>query len=395
MNNPELTTMLEWLKENEAEFDDIYFKEYDDNERGVHSKNVIAKDKNVIKIPKKLIIHSEMPSKYGLLMEQYDIETPKKELDKLVLFMLEDMKNTNSFYKPYYDILPDNLSHLPIFWTDEEIENLENSHFVSHILNRQKMLESNYKKLSKIPNFSKEFSFGDYCKVRSLVGSRNFALNINDKNVSAMVPLGDMFNHDMEPDVRWTFDKDLDSYVMRANRSISKSHPITDSYGKKSNKDYLLYYGFTSDGNDIDSKTFIDLDYDLISTEKKDLINKEQNYFLERKINSKENQRLLSQLRIICADIKEIKYIIENHSEDTLVHFISKQNEIKALNLFLEILRKEKKNYKTSLDDNIKLLKDEENINKKSALNIIVLEKETINILERNIKKILNDNMFN
>ena len=78
MNNPELTTMLEWLKENEAEFDDIYFKEYDDNERGVHSKKVIEKDKNVIKIPKKLIIHSEMPSKYGLLMEQYDIQTPKK-----------------------------------------------------------------------------------------------------------------------------------------------------------------------------------------------------------------------------------------------------------------------------------------------------------------------------
>ena len=242
MNNPELTTMLEWLKENEAEFDDIYFKEYDDNERGVHSKKVIAKDKNVIKIPKKLIIHSEMPSKYGLLMEQYDIQTPKKKLDKLVLFMLEDMKNPNSFYKPYYDILPDNLSHLPIFWTDEEIENLENSHFVSHILNRQKLLESNYKKLSKLPNFSKEFSFGDYCKVRSLVGSRNFALNIDDKNVSAMVPLADMFNHNMEPDVRWTFDNELDSYVMRANHSISKSQPITDSYGKKSNKDYLLYY---------------------------------------------------------------------------------------------------------------------------------------------------------
>ena len=81
MDNPELTRMLEWLKENKAEFDDIYFNEYDNNERGVHSKNDIQKDKNVIKIPKKLLIHSGRPSKYGNLMDEYDITTPKKKLD--------------------------------------------------------------------------------------------------------------------------------------------------------------------------------------------------------------------------------------------------------------------------------------------------------------------------
>ena len=101
--------------------------------------------------------------------------------------------------------------------------------FIDDIISRRKTFYDNYKKLSTLPGFS--YTFDDYCIIRSLVGSRNFGLNIGGDHVIAMVPLGDMFNHDIPADVKWSFDNSLDSYTMRANHSIKKGLQISDSYG--------------------------------------------------------------------------------------------------------------------------------------------------------------------
>ena len=393
MSNPKLERLLLWLKENGAEFDNIFFREYSHNERGVHSKKSIKKDSLVIKIPKKLIIHSDRPSKYGNLMDEYEINIKKKNLTKLVLFMLDDMKDDDSFFKPYYDILPEDLSHMPIFWSDEELLFLENSHFLSSITDRRKILENNYKELCRLPDFSKKFTFGDFCTVRTLVGSRNFGLNIDGNHVTAMVPLGDMFNHERPPDVKWTFEQNLDSYTMRANHDIKHGQAITDSYGKKSNNEYLLYYGFTTPDNDYNCKTLVDLDYneniDTDSEIRKSFINENQKYFLDKNMDSDDINRLLSQLRIINANIQELNIIVEKYSDKNFVPPISKRNEELVIKSFLKILKKEKENYGTSISENKKLLSKDIDNNKQQALNIILGEKNNIKFLEKNIEQLL------
>jgi hypothetical protein len=393
MSNPELDRFLFWLKENNAEFEDIFFKEYSHNERGVHSKKPIKKGSIVIKIPKKLIIHSNRPSKYGNLMDKYEINIKKKNLTKLVLFMLEDMEDDDSFFKPYYDILPEDLSHMPIFWNDDELSFLENSHFLSSITDRRKILEDNYKELCRLPGFSKKFTFGDFCTVRTLVGSRNFGLNVDSSQVTAMVPLGDMFNHERPPDVKWTFEQNLDSYTMRANHDIKHGQAITDSYGKKSNNEYLLYYGFTSPDNDYNCKTLIDLDCQIDNDPdyelRKRFIDDNQKYFLDKNWNSIDINRLLSQLRIINANIEELHLIIEKYSDTIVIPPLSKRNEKLVLQALLKILKKEKDNYGTELGDNLKQLKNNLKKNQREALNIVVSEKNNIKFLEENIKKLM------
>ena len=382
---------FDWLKEGGSEFDDIFFEEYD-NERGVHSNKNIKKNSLVIKIPRKMIIHSNRPSKNSTLMEKLDI--PNKNIHKLVLFMLEDMESGESFFQPYYDILPDDLSHFPIFWTEEELLFLENSHFIDDIINRRETFYNNYKKLSTLPDFS--YTFDDYCIIRTLVGSRNFGLNINGERVIAMVPLGDMFNHDIPADVKWSFDNSLESYTMRANHSIKKGHQISDSYGKKCNSKYLLYYGFMVGDNDINCKTLVDLQYnkdiDKLSNLREPLIQANQKYLLDS--NWESNNKLLSQLRIINADLGELKYIINKYSDSSIIPPISKKNEMKTLESFFEILKKEKDNYGSSIDENKLELNRNENPNKKTALQMIIREKENIKYFEKNLEKLLKNLLF-
>ena len=70
-----------------------------------------------------------------------------------MIYMLIDMKNSNSFFKPYYDILPTNLSNMPIFWTDEELALLEGSYMLQQIEERKKAIENDYKLIKSIyPN---------------------------------------------------------------------------------------------------------------------------------------------------------------------------------------------------------------------------------------------------
>jgi len=382
---------FDWLKQGGSEFDDIFFKEYG-NERGVHSNKKIKKNSLVIKIPRKMIIHSNRPSKNSYLMEKLNI--PNKNIHKLVLFMLEDMESGESFFQPYYDILPNDLSHFPIFWTDDELLILENSHFIDDIINRRETFYNNYKKLSTLPDFS--YTFDDYCIIRTLVGSRNFGLNIHGEQVVAMVPLGDMFNHDIPADVTWTFNNDFDSYTMQANHSIKKGLQISDSYGKKCNSKYLLYYGFMI--GDMNCKTLVDLQYnkdiDKLYNLREPLIKDNQKYLLDSNWCSMEVNKLLSQLRIINADLEELKYIIDKYSDSSIIPYISKKNEKRTLESFFEILKNEKDNYGSSMDENNLELNKNINLNKKTALKIIIREKENINYFEKKIEELLNDLLF-
>lgn len=350
------------------------------------------KNSLVIKIPRKMIIHSNRPSKNSYLMEKLNI--PNKNIHKLVLFMLEDMESGESFFQPYYDILPNDLSHFPIFWTDDELLILENSHFIDDIINRRETFYNNYKKLSTLPDFS--YTFDDYCIIRTLVGSRNFGLNIHGEQVVAMVPLGDMFNHDIPADVTWTFNNDFDSYTMQANHSIKKGLQISDSYGKKCNSKYLLYYGFMI--GDMNCKTLVDLQYnkdiDKLYNLREPLIKDNQKYLLDSNWCSMEVNKLLSQLRIINADLEELKYIIDKYSDSSIIPYISKKNEKRTLESFFEILKNEKDNYGSSMDENNLELNKNINLNKKTALKIIIREKENINYFEKKIEELLNDLLF-
>ena len=103
--------------------------------RGVYIKEDVCRGTEIITIPRKLIISCDMgcniPLSEGLSNDPSDFEKYKHIY--LANFLLEDMEKEDSFYKPYYDILPQDISNIPLLWTNKEINSLHGSYFVSFL----------------------------------------------------------------------------------------------------------------------------------------------------------------------------------------------------------------------------------------------------------------------
>lgn len=74
-------------------------------------------------VPRSCLITVEMgrstPIGQTISLANLDLDAPKHVY--LMVFLLVDRKNPDSFFKPYYDILPPKLSNMPIFWNQEEL----------------------------------------------------------------------------------------------------------------------------------------------------------------------------------------------------------------------------------------------------------------------------------
>ena len=150
-----------------------------------------------------------------------------------------------TFWDPYYEILPKKVNHIPIFWT-KELYYLKGSPLLLEIRDRVKSTRAEYNKLKKSEVPIKEYgiTFNEYKKIRSLVSSRNFNLSIDGKQSTTMVPLADMLNHNSNADTNWTYNNQLNSYQMTMKNNVKKGNEVSDSYGRKTNDKYFLYYGF-------------------------------------------------------------------------------------------------------------------------------------------------------
>lgn len=246
-----LTNFMNWSKKNGALFPDVNFKIYGKNERGVHSTSKIRKGTTIIKIPLNMIIHDGLGEKTPIgdkITKLNHGRINNFSIIMVVIFILTTIK-TNGFFKPYYDILPKDISNFPIFWSDSDYKILTGSHMLYMIRQRQKSFIEDYQTIIDICPEFKQWTLKEFLWARTIVGSRNFGININGVSRTAMVPLSDMLNHDPDPKVKWNFDnKDL-YFKMKSNESFTKNTAITDTYGNKCNSQYFLYYGFAQSHN--------------------------------------------------------------------------------------------------------------------------------------------------
>ena len=339
MNNYEI--FLNWAKENGAMLSDLSLQEYDNSERGVHTKGGIRKGKTIVGIPLKLIIHDGIceKTKYGEIIKKNSRLFKNLKILLVMVFILETNKEGN-FYKPYYDILPRNTKNFPIFWSKDDILMLGGSNLINEIITRQNHIMDDYNNMCKIiPEFKEKYSPRDFIWARTVVGSRNFGIDIDNVHRVAMIPISDMLNHDSDPDVKWFFDNKTRQFRMVSNRYLKTKKAVTDTYGMKSNLKYLLFYGFTIKDNTEDV-LYINIVHGKQNKQLKDSILSNVNGYLNKNHNSELFQTILTFLRISVSD----ESILRKHKH---VNFYqnpySLKNEkltIKALKIYLITLLK-------------------------------------------------------
>ena len=371
---------LTWLNKNGAVFPDIYFQTYKNGERGVHTKTSIPPHQTIIKIPRSLLIYSGMgentPWGKKVLAQPKGISAI--DLIYICLWVIQDMTHENKF-EPYYKILPTNFDNFPIFWSKEDKKYLENSYLLEEVAIRKKILMKDYQKLCEIiSDFSSKCSLQKFLQIRTLVGSRNFGLWIDGKKQTTLVPLGDMLNHSDKPDVKWGFEKD--AFVMNSVHSL-KSQEITDSYGIKCNRSYILFYGFTLvDNNKCRNTVFIELNQSSstynIQTMRDQLTSKEFSRNISSDFNTLNFRQMMTFLRISNANEMELKAFLQNRQ--LMQNPYSQRNEAAALSYLSFKINELLNTYSLSFGQNKKNLKKMPKYSNKSFATILVMGEKKI-----------------
>lgn len=129
--------------------------------------------------------------------------------------MLLDRKNPNSFFKPYYDILPPTLSNMPIFWGEDELQMLTGSYLLKQIEERNEAIANDYASICDLdPTFAEVCTLDEFKWARMCVSSRNFGMQVNGLRTAAMVPFADMLNHYRPRETKWQFEDSSQSFTV-------------------------------------------------------------------------------------------------------------------------------------------------------------------------------------
>lgn len=251
-DNKNFMKLLSWIKEGNGTLINVKLFNDEKKDRGVYSPYGIRNNKTIVKIPRSLIIHDGMGqnSYYGRLL----LRGPHSSINNLqialvVIFILGDMQTDRTFL-PYYNILPKKIGNFPIFWNDKVLTLLKGSDMLNKIKKRRRSFANDYEVIIQCcPGFQEEFSFKEFLLIRTLVGSRNFGIRIDGIKRVAMIPLSDMLNHDMNPNIKWYYDNNKAQFIMKTNSSIPGKVELTDTYGNKCNSMMLLFYGFALPNN--------------------------------------------------------------------------------------------------------------------------------------------------
>ena len=381
--NKVMDKFLTWLNINGASFPNIYFQTYKNHERGVHAKVAIPAHQTVVKIPRSILIYSGMGEKspWGKKVSQDPTGISGLNLVYICLYIIQDMEYKNKF-GPYYKILPKKFDNFPIFWSPSEKKYLENSYLLTEIDIRKDILVKDYHKLCQIlKDFSSICSLQKFLQIRTLVGSRNFGLWIDGKKQATMVPLGDMLNHSATPDVKWFFEKETNAFVMNSIHSIRSQGEISDSYGTKCNRSYILFYGFVlSDNNKCRNTIFLQLNQSISTLKiqglRDQLISNEFSRNISSDFSSLNFRQMMTFLRISNANETELAAFIQNRQLSQNPY--SKRNEAAALSYLSYKINKLLNTYSLSFSQNKANLKKFTPYSNKSFATILVMGEKTI-----------------
>lgn len=185
--------------------------------------------------------------------------------------MKQYLMGKDSFWHPYISTLPqpDSISSwsLPPFWPEEDFEFLEGTNAAVAAQEIQTNTKRDYKQARKILKEEGFENWQDYTRLLfnwafSIFASRSFRPslvtptavqerelpeNIAIDDFSMLLPVYDIINHDMKANVQWAVDDD--SGASEACRfitfdSYNPGEQVFNTYGKKTNSELLLSYGF-------------------------------------------------------------------------------------------------------------------------------------------------------
>jgi len=253
-----------WLRNNGIKTNklDLYF-DPKTGIRGLYSIEDYIFNENLIYIPDNLLLELSKAeaSRVGVKIRRYSDKIPHYETVLMALFLIEEALKSNSFWKPFINILPNDFASFPIFYSDKELELLKGYKLYEDI----QVLKSDTLKYYEhyICVAAKEIFKTDYCSIVTYeiflwafanVKSRAFSFNKDGLEQMALSPFADLINHDINKfKFLWRYSTNYKGFIIYSVMNGSFGSEIFLNYGVYSTEDILKNYGFITENNPKDS----------------------------------------------------------------------------------------------------------------------------------------------
>jgi len=356
----------------------------------IHEKDLLLRVPLDSLITMDLARKSEI-GKYMTKELEKKLNSPRHSL--LTIFLMGEIdKGNQSKWKFYIDFLPSSYESFPIFYKEKELEYLKGTQFLESIEKEKEDIKEDYNLLVKnIPGFAK-YDLNYFSKIMEVVTSRVFGIKIHNKKETILAPFADILNHKRPSDTVWDFDETTNSFTIKSRSNVLKGEEVFDSYGIKSNRNYLLYYGFTINNNTYNKfkvEILLKLNNDQCFNIKQTLLGKNnstKHFLLGFNLLDVRVQKFFSSLRLILYNnsdcyndrLNNLKLELKTNKNKP----ISLENEKNVFEKVKEIMTNYLKNYPTTLDSDLKYFEENQknmDFNQYNCYIIRIGEKEILN----------------
>jgi histone-lysine N-methyltransferase SETD3 len=273
-NNLGFEHLHQWLIKEGAVYNNLEITDRGNEFREVIAKNSIPKDRVVMSIPDTCIMSLDKAEAFvKTLPDGIKVLDSFMYHDLIALYLIYERRNPDSHWKPYIATLPTKFENIPLFYPENKLVRLKNTICYDMAKKKTFSLITTYKQLSDLNLF--KFSMHEFIWARTAVITRVFGYARNGKNMSGLVPLADMLNHDGDSNTSWGYVSKKSCFELRSTNWIIKSRSVLDSYGSKCNSRFFVNYGFTLPDNQYWNECIIFLD---CPSELKGYVNKNMNY---------------------------------------------------------------------------------------------------------------------
>jgi len=349
-----LKEFAQWLSKNGVQ-SHANLGKFDDLRYGAMASSDIKSGDFLVRVPSNLLITPTVISEHEITK----YEDFKLSYEPLMLWLLAERNNAESFWKPYIRILPTDFTFHPFFWTDEQLALTIGTGLPDSIVERRQLLPQTFKLLADNwvlkNNLLSSFTYDDYLWAFMIVQTRAWSLD----GKLTLVPLADMLNHEATAGVGNLIDVDGKGYfTINATRDYEQGAQVFDSYGARSNYDLLKSYGFVLENNPFDSATlhFNLKSSNLVQAIAEPLLRKaDPNYETVVVFPNRRPDALLRLFRLSELDFKELEFI-QNVLEGKP---ISLHNELKAYRSAISLLAQVLKSHTATVEQDNELLKSE------------------------------------
>ena len=260
----EYINLINWIENNKGyiskKVKPIEISKYN---RIMKSTEKIKKEELIAFIPEKIIISSINYLVNPICRNAYGLEH-EQDLECIALFFTLDKNNPKSFFKPYYDYLPDLDIKIfpPEFPIEEQIlyEEIDLDLFIG--IHNHKIRSAYNDAVERILSEKNIKNSFEKFKYNFYIGqTRNFSRpNSKFSNLNSMVPFIDLFNHDNNFNLDWEYSDQKKGFILKSVKDIEKDEELITTYGEINNMNLFNDYGFTIKNNKYKTPIRIKLD---------------------------------------------------------------------------------------------------------------------------------------